>query len=113
MRPSHATIVFALLTALTAFGCTASAPTLPLPPPTALATAPDADGLVTVEVRGAIEGAMIFGFNTRTMQGVIATADDLGEADVVLRAQGGDVLTVWQRVGTDSSQLLDIVVPTP
>lgn len=112
MRP-HATIVLALLTALLAFGCTATAPTLPLPPPTALAMAPDAEGLVTIEVRGALEGAMIFGFNARTMSGVIETADDMGTGQLVLRADGGDLLNIWQRVGTDSSQVIDIVVPTP
>ena len=49
-----------LVGALLPSGCTTtSSPTLPIPPPEALSSAPDAEGFVTIEGDGAIEGAQV------------------------------------------------------
>lgn len=94
--------------------CTgSSSPTLPVPPPSALSSAPDADGFVTITGDGAIEGAMVLAYNERLSEGVIGMADDMGEFSLRLRADVGDTLQVWQRVGTESGQLLTLVVPAP
>ena len=90
-----------------------SAPTLPLPPPVALVQGPpDAEGMVTVLGEGAIEGAQVFAFEERTMTGVIGTANDLGQFELRLAAESGDTILVWQRVGTQTSELIQILVPT-
>ncbi|MEM9070048.1 MAG: hypothetical protein AAGE52_16190 [Myxococcota bacterium] len=90
---------------------TASAPTLPIPPPTALSSAPDGDGFVEISGEGAIEGAMVLAYNETLETGVIGIADDLGRYSLRLRADIGNSVLVWQRVGTDSSMLINIVVP--
>jgi len=106
-----------LLTALVAFaacssGCSSgTSPTLPIPPPSALTSAPDADGVVTITGDGAIEGALVSAYNERTERGVIETADDTGAFVLRLEAQTGDSILVWQRVGTQSGQVLSLGVP--
>lgn len=97
---------------VTSAGCeTGSSPTLPIPPPSALSSPPDADGIVTVSGGAAIEGALISVFNERTEQGVIGVADDMGQFSVRLAADVGDALAVWQRVGTRGGEILTVVVP--
>lgn len=95
-------------------GCTGSAsPTLPIPPPSALSTPPDADGFVTIEGTAAIEGAIVSAFNERLGEGVIGEADDLGDFELRLRAAAGDSIAVWQTVGSDRGEILTVRVPNP
>lgn len=90
-----------------------STPTLPLPPPSALSSAPDAAGIVTV-TGGAVEpGAMVFALDLDLDAGVIGRADDMGNFSLRLPANVGDTLEIWQRVGTRSGEPTDIVVPPP
>ncbi len=113
MSSSHAPHLVAAALALLLLGCTgSSSPTLPIPPPSALSSAPDADGFVTIAGDGAIEGAMVLAFNERIDMGVIGVADDMGGFSLRLQAVVGDTIVVWQRVGTDSGQLLTLVVPS-
>jgi hypothetical protein len=103
-----------LLAALVALGAACSSgtsPTLPIPPPSALTSAPDEDGVVTITGNGAIEGALVSAYNERTERGVIETADDTGAFVLRLEAQTGDSILVWQRVGTQSGQVLSLGVP--
>ncbi len=95
-------------------GCTGTAaPTLPLPPPVAVSSAPDAEGIVTIEGSGAIEEAFVFAYNPRRAAGVIGTADAQGEFELNIRADSGDALQVWQRFEGESSGFVDLVVPDP
>lgn len=83
----------ALLGVLWASGC--AAPTLPLPPPTALAERPDASGLSRVS-GDAIPGAFVGCLNLRTEEGVIVRAPDSGQYELFIPAVIGDDLDVWQ-----------------
>lgn len=60
---------------------------------------------------GAVEGALIAAFNERRGDGVLGEADDTGDFSVRLEAEVGDAITVWQQVGTMSSELLEVRVP--
>ncbi|MCU0677386.1 MAG: hypothetical protein MUE69_31925 [Myxococcota bacterium] len=101
----------ASLVALAAACSSGASPTLPIPPPAALTSAPDEDGVVTITGNGAIEGALVSAYNERTERGVIETADDAGAFVLRLEAQTGDSILVWQRVGTQSGQVLSLGVP--
>jgi hypothetical protein len=70
----------------------------PIPPPSALTSVPNEDGMVTVRGDGVIEGAWVSAFNERTGEGVIGTADDAGRFELCLAAENGDSVLVWQRV---------------
>lgn len=95
-------------------GCSNSAsPTLPIPPPSALSTPPDADGFVTIQGTAAVEGAIVSAFNERIGEGVIGEANDLGEFELRLRAAGGDPIAIWQTVGSDRGEILTVLVPDP
>ena len=97
-----------------ALGCTgASSPTLPIPPPAALSSAPDAEGFVTIQGSSAIEGAMVSAYNERLEVGVIGVVDDLGTFELRLRADVGDSLALWQTVGAERGEILTIRVPSP
>ena len=91
---------------------TGSSPTLPITPPTALSSAPDATGIVTITGSGAIEGAMVLAYNERLETGTITVADDMGDFTLRVAAAVGDAIFVWQRVGTESGQLTTVVVPS-
>lgn len=91
-----------------AAGC--AAPTLPLPPPTALVSTPDADGVVTIE--GVARGrAIVMAFNEDRREGVIGEAGDDGAYTLRITASISETITVWQMVGSDTSQLLSRSVP--
>ncbi len=93
-------------------GCAPTAgPTIPLPPPTALVSSPDADGFITIEGGGVIEGALISVFNENEAEGVIVISDDRGEFVARLRGAGGDQIAIWQRVGTDTGEVSRFIVP--
>ncbi len=104
-------LALSVLLAVTACS-TGSSPTLPIPPPTALSSAPDGDGIVTITGSGAIEGAMVLGYNERLETGSITVADDMGDFTLRLAAEVGDGIVVWQRVGTESGQLTTVIVPS-
>ena len=105
-------LALSLLLAVSACS-TGSSPTLPIPPPTALSSAPDASGIVTITGSGAIEGAMVLAYNERLETGSIGVADDMGDFTLQLAAEVGDSILVWQRVGTESGQLTTAIVPSP
>ena len=117
--PRHSiALTLALLLAGTAaagssLGC--AAPTLPLPPPTALVeAAPDADGLVTVTGQ-ARAGAFVGCLNERTEIGVLVRTDLVtGMYSIRIAAESRDVLTLWQFEGTEpGGQRQEVVVPDP
>lgn len=87
-----------------------AAPTLPLPPPTALSSAPDAMGNVTVTGR-VNAGAYVFALDEDRGDGVIVSADASGNYTATLQAASGDTITCWQMVGTNTGQLTQVVVP--
>lgn len=104
-------LVALALVAISAAGC--AAPTLPLPPPVALSTPPDADGIVTVD-GDALEGAFVSCLNEDTERGVIVRADATTGAFVLrLEASPGDLLTVFQAIDTDRGPAIHLVVPAP
>jgi hypothetical protein len=88
-------------------GC--AAPTLPIPPPTALVSAPDATGLVTVTGH-ADPMAYVFVLNENTEQGIIVHADPAGAFTVRIAASLEDAITVWQMIGNEAGQQLHLVV---
>lgn len=90
-------------------GCTAG-PTLPVPPPAALVSSPDADGMVTIEIIALRPGALVFAYNENTEQGVIRTAPESGMLNIRIPASIGDAITVWQMQGSSSSSLVELVV---
>ncbi len=106
--PAILIVAIAVLGACT----TASAPTLPIPPPTALSSTPDGDGFVTISGMGAIEGAMVSAYNEQLEVGVIGVADDLGGYTLQIRADIGNTIVVWQRIGTETSGLVTVIVPS-
>lgn len=97
-----------LASALSVLAC--AAPTLPLPPPTALSSAPDAMGNVTVTGR-VNPGAYVFALNEDRGDGVIVSADGAGLYSATLQATSGHTITCWQMVGTSTGQLTTVVVP--
>ncbi len=102
------------LVLVVALGCLAScaAPTLPLPPPNAISTAPDADGIVTIS-GDALEGSYVSALNERTDRGVIGVADDMGHFELQLGAEPGDTIDVWQHVDADRGPSVFVMVPAP
>ncbi len=89
-------------------GC--AAPTLPIPPPTALVSPPAADGFVTVSGQ-ANPDAYVFVLNENTDAGVIGHAMPSGNYSVRLEAVTGDSLTIWQMLGNQSGELTSQTVP--
>lgn len=90
-----------------------AAPTLPLPPPTALVEGPpDADGIVVVSGE-ARPGAFVGCLNERTEMGVLVRADvTTGAYTLRVMAESLDVLTLWQFEGTEpGGQRREVVVP--
>ena len=102
-------LALAIALGAAAVGC--AAPPQPLPPPPALVSTPHADGVVTVEgvARG---GAIVMAFNEERRQGVIGEAGDDGMYTLRVEASIGETITVWQMVGSDTSQLLSRTVPS-
>lgn len=88
-----------------------NAPSLPLPPPAALVSAPDpATGLATVDAN-VLSNAYVLCLNDRTDRGVIERADDSGRSVFQIAAVGGDTLSIWQQVGDDLGPPRQFVVP--
>lgn len=91
-------------------GCTAS-PTLPVPPPSALTSAPDADGFVTITGSNANPAALVSAYNENLEIGVIVRPEMNGEFTLRLRAESGHGVSVWQVLGTTTSELVSLAVP--
>lgn len=92
-------------------GCNA-APTLPLPPPVVEVTTPDSTGyaLVSGEVN---PDAYVFVFNENLELGVITRADGEGLFEARIRADVGDLLTIWQESEGITGEQKQTVVPEP
>ena len=90
-------------------GC--AAPTLPLPPPAALAlTSPDpVTGLVTVSGE-ALPGAFVSCVNVRLESGVIVRSDAAGVFSLQITAQTGDSLLVWQEMDSNRGPYTELCV---
>ncbi len=105
-----------MLMALTALcllvaGC--ASPTLPLPPPELPeVSAIDSDGYVTLQgAPGSVDAyAIVYGFNTRTSEGVIEKATSVGSYKLRIRAILGDGVEIWQESGADRSAQTYVVV---
>ncbi len=94
-----------------ALGAACTAPTLPLPPPAALAaTSPDAaTGLVTVTGE-VLPDAFVSCLNVRLASGVIVRADAAGRFRLEIPAQSGDSLLVWQQRGNDRGPYTELCI---
>lgn len=110
VRRAFAQLALVVTIALSVLVLACAAPTLPLPPPTALSTAPDAMGLVTVTGRVNAD-AYVFALNEDRGDGVIVSADATGLYSATLAAATGDTITCWQMIGTNTGQLTSVVVP--
>lgn len=111
--PCHARLLAlgaaALLAAALGLGPGCAAPTLPLPPPTALVSSPDPEGFVTVSGE-ARPDAIVMVYNESRMQGVIVMAGPSGAYAARLAAAVGEEIAVWQREGTNDSTPRYVVV---
>ena len=110
LRRLLGSLLGALALALAIAVTSCAAPTLPLPPPTALTSAPDAMGRVTVTGR-VNPDAYVFVLDEDRGDGVIVSADAAGTYTATLTAASGDTLTVWQMVGSNTGQLTSSIVP--
>jgi len=90
-----------------ASGC--AAPTLPIPPPTALVSSPDATGFVTI-MGQADPSAFVFALDENSQAGVISHATATGTYTIRLQAAVGDGVTVWQEIGDRPSQQVNLTV---
>jgi len=87
-------------------GCLA--PTLPVPPPSASAELLSGTAVVTGHAN---PGAYVSCLNVRTETGVIVRADSTtGAFTLMIPANAGDGLQVWQEIGTNRSGALDLCV---
>lgn len=102
-------MLLALLIAALLSGCLS--PTLPLPPPSRPdVSAPDEDGYIRIS--GAVQSrASVFALNQRTDEivGEVTGAD--GAYDLMMKAEVGDRISVWQSIHTKESGSTDIIVP--
>ena len=106
-----ATCAAVLVTAvLFATGCLS--PTLPLPPPQADVTAPNAQGLVFVTGRS-LEDVYVACLNEDLEKGVITRSDNDGFYSLEIEGRVGDQLTLWQIRGAEHSELTYVKVPPP
>jgi len=87
-------------------------PTLPLPPPLATVSTVDEQGFALVS--GEVEPfAYVSILNEQSEQGVITRADVAGVYEAKIAAEIGDLLTIWQLVGTEISEQKRVNVPAP
>lgn len=98
-------------TALCFAACTSGSPTLPVPPPSALTSAPDADGFVTITGSNADPAALVNAYNEDLEIGVIGRPDADGNFTLRLRAESGHGISVWQTIGTSGSEIVSLAVP--
>lgn len=104
--------VLAAVLLLAALGCApTTGPIVPILPPLTIST-PDVDGNVSIDGDSEPD-AQVFAFNEARGEGVIGTADGVGRYQLVLGADVGDDISVWQRVGTEDSPPRIATVPGP
>jgi hypothetical protein len=104
---------FAVVVAIACASISCSnAPTLPLPPPVAEVSPPDAQGFALVEGEVAPR-AFVSVFNLRLESGVITRADTQGTFSVEIEAVVGDTLTIWQESDGETGERKETVVPGP
>jgi len=110
-RGLHLAALAFLLLGLAAGADGCAAPTLPLPPPAALAaTSPDpATGLVVVTGE-VLPEAYVSCLNVRSEAGLIVRADATGRFRLEIAAQTGDSLLVWQQRGNDFGPYVELCV---
>ncbi len=95
-------------------GCLA--PTLPVPPPSSPeVSSPDADGIVTVKGGAGSAKAnaevTVWNDNLTGVKGFSGSAAGDGSWEIQLPAQSKQKLWIWQTVGFDRSNTLEISVP--
>ena len=95
--------------ATTLAACTT--PVTPILPPLTIST-PDVNGEVSITGDADAE-AIVFGYNEMRGTGVITTADAVGRYQLVLGADVGDDISVWQRIGTHDGPPRIVTVPGP
>lgn len=99
----------AMVVGLLSSGCLS--PTLPLPPPSRPdVSAPDADG--NIRISGVVMSrATAYAHNQRTDQvvGEVTGAD--GAYDLIMQAEVGDRIAVWQSINTKESGSTEVIVP--
>jgi hypothetical protein len=102
-----------LLLAVLACGSCNTTPTLPLPPPLAMAGVPDDDGFATIE--GDVQAlAYVTVLNETSEEGVITRANHDGHFKTRIAAISGDLLTIWQDLGDGiQSEQKHLSVPRP
>ena len=112
MNRALCAVTLSLLLAVTPLVQGCYGPTLPLPPPTALVSAPDGTG--TVDLTGeALPDAYVLALNLDTDEGVIGRADATGRYALRVRAAAGHTLEVWQMTAADGGQHTTVLVPMP
>jgi hypothetical protein len=90
-------------------GC--AAPTLPLPPPAALAaTSPDPTTGLVVVTGEVLPEAYVSCLNPRIETGVIVRADAAGRFQLEIAARAGDSLLVWQQRGNDFGPYAELCI---
>jgi hypothetical protein len=102
-------LLVAFTSALLSVACLS--PTLPLPPPSRPdVSAPDEDG--NIRISGVVQSrAGVFAHNQRTDQVVGEMTGADGVYDLIMQAQVGDRIAVWQSVNTKESASTEVVVP--
>lgn len=103
-------LALAFVLSLTAGGC--YGPTLPLPPPSALVSVPDASGVVDLTGE-ALPDAYVLALNLDTDGGVIGRADTTGRYALRIPAESGHTIEVWQMTTMDGGQHRTVLVPEP
>jgi hypothetical protein len=102
-------LLVAFTSALLSVACLS--PTLPLPPPSRPdVSAPDEDG--NIRISGVVQSrAGVFAHNQRTDEVVGEMTGADGVYDLIMQAQVGDRIAVWQSVNTKESASTEVVVP--
>ncbi len=105
----------ALLSGFTVVMAGCLAPTLPIPPPSfpEEITGPDADGLVHLKgAKGSAQAnAYVTVWNLRTERGRTSRAAADGSWREAVPALSKDTLYIWQELGNDRSDSLEVKVP--
>lgn len=116
MRPSRRTWLSGLLIGGLSASAGCLAPTLPVPPPSSPeVSAPDSAGLVTVKggPGSARANAIVTVWNENLPEnkGVSDRVRSDGSWQVVQRAKSKERLLIWQTVGGDDSNWIELTVP--
>lgn len=90
--------------------CEPNTDVVPVLPPLTMISTPDVDGFVRI-TGDATPRAQIFAFNENTERGVIETASAGGFYMLIIQAETGHSLVIWQRVGNENGQPRDVTVP--